>query len=109
MESARLQELEQGLREVVRLTERGELRDGAALAPDHPALRAAAACELMLPEDLTLANLAQAARHKIDTVQVLLQRAREHEQLPPDAQLAADEGYIAGLDELEGGKLPADR
>jgi hypothetical protein len=43
-------------------------------------------------------------RHKIDTVQVLLTRAREHEQLPPDAQLAADEGYMASTDELADAK-----
>ena len=33
-------------------------------------------------------------------MQVLLTRAREHEALPADAQLAADEGYMASTDEL---------
>jgi hypothetical protein len=56
----------------------------------------------MLPQPLTLASLRETVRHKIDTVQVLLARAREHERLPPDAQLAADEGYMAGSDELSG-------
>jgi hypothetical protein len=37
-------------------------------------------------------------------VQVLLTRAREHEQLQPDAQLAADEGYMASTDELADAK-----
>ena len=112
MESARLEQLEAGLREVLRLIERDEspasADRNAELSPEHPAVRAAGACELMLPEHLTLDTLAETARHKIDTVQVLLERAREHESLPPSAQLAADEGYIAGLDELEAGKLPAD-
>jgi hypothetical protein len=52
----------------------------------------------MLPETLTPASLAEAIRHKIDTVQVLLARARAHESLPEDAQLAADEGYLTATD-----------
>ena len=58
----------------------------------------------MLPEPLTLAALFETVHHKIDTVQVLLTRAREHEQLQPDAQLAADEGYMASTDELADAK-----
>ncbi len=100
MQSSQLEQLERGLHDVVRLAERDEGRAGATLDPDHPAVQAAAACELMLPEILTAATLAEAARHKIDTVHVLLARAREHEKLPPEAQLAADEGYLADVDDL---------
>ncbi|AXA90470.1 hypothetical protein [Massilia sp. YMA4] len=99
MQSIQLEQFEQGLREVLRLLERDE-SGGAALPADHPAVKAAAACELMLPQPLTATTLAQAARHKIDNVQVLLARAREHEKLPPEAQLAADEGYLVGEEDL---------
>ena len=101
MQSTQLEHLEQGLREVLRLVERDDHPADTPLAPDHPAARAADACELMRTEPLTLASLADAARHKIDTVQVLLARAREHEKLPPEAQLAADEGYLAGEEDLK--------
>lgn len=99
MQVARLEQLEQGLRDVVRLAEHDDRDPHGALQLDHPAVRAADACELMLPRPLTLAALAQSARHKIDTVQILLTRAREHESLPPVAQLAADEGYMSSTDE----------
>jgi hypothetical protein len=89
MHSTQLEKLEQGLREVLRLLERDE---------------SGGACELMLPQPLTAATLAQAARHKIDNVQVLLARAREHEKLPPEAQLAADEGYLVGEEDLRSDK-----
>ena len=97
MESARLEQLEQGLHHVLSLLKHDA---NGALAEDHPAVIAAGQCELMLPEQVTGASLSAAARHKIDTVQVLLARAREHERLPPEAQLAADEGYLTSTDGL---------
>jgi hypothetical protein len=98
MESSRLEQLDQGLRHALRLVERDEGGSGGALSPEHPAVAAAAACDVMLPEPLTLASLAETLRRKIDTVQVLLERARVHESLPPDVQLAADDGYMTGDD-----------
>ncbi|QGZ38344.1 hypothetical protein IP92_01345 [Pseudoduganella flava] len=98
MESSRLEELERGLHQALRLLERDEGRATSALPADHPAVRAAEACELMLPETLTAAALAEAIRHKIDVVQVLLARSRAHESLPEDARLAADEGYLTATD-----------
>lgn len=100
MESSKLEQLEQGLRHALQLVERDESGAQGEIKPDHPAARAAESCELMLPEVLTLASLGEAIRHKIETVHVLLDRARAHEKLPPDAQLAADEGYMAEPDEL---------
>jgi hypothetical protein len=109
MQSSQLEQLERGLHDVLRLLERDESGAGATLSQDHPAVRAAAACELMLPETLTASTLAESARHKIDTVHVLLARAREHEKLPPAAQLAADEGYMVGAEDLrqQGDDKPA--
>lgn len=100
MESSKLEQLEQGLRQALQLVERDETGARGEIEPGHPAARAAEACELMLPEPLTLASLGEAIRHKIDTVHVLLDRARAHEKLPPDAQLAADEGYLTSEDDL---------
>ena len=99
MESAQLEQLQEGLRQVLRQVERHE-GESEHLADDHPAVRAALAVELMLPEPLTAASLARAARSKIETVSVLLARAREHESLPPEAQLAAEEGYLTSTDEM---------
>jgi hypothetical protein len=99
MESSKLEQLEQGLRHALQLVERDETGAQGVIAQTHPAARAAESCELMLPEVLTLESLGEAIRHKIDTVHVLLERARAHEKLPPDAQLAADEGYLTGMDE----------
>ena len=98
MESSQLEKLEQGLRHALQLVERDESGAQGAIPESHPAAQAAQECELMLPESLTLASLAEAIRHKIETVHVLLDRARAHEQLPPDAQLAADEGYMTATD-----------
>ncbi|WP_338763427.1 hypothetical protein [Massilia sp. METH4] len=98
MQSSRLEQLEQGLRNALQLVERDETGAQGEIATSHPAARAAEECELMLPEPLTLASLAEAIRHKIDTVHVLLDRARAHEALPPEAQLAADEGYLTATD-----------
>lgn len=100
MESSQLEQLEQGLRHALQLIERDESGAQGEINESHPAARAAQQCELMLPEQLTLASLAEAIRHKIDTVHVLLDRARAHEKLPADAQLAADEGYLTSDDDL---------
>ncbi|GGX89156.1 hypothetical protein GJV26_25365 [Massilia dura] len=99
MESSKLEQLEQGLRHALQLVERDETGAQGEIETGHPAARAAESCELMLPEPLTLASLGEAIRNKIETVHVLLDRARAHEKLPPDAQLAADEGYLTGTDE----------
>lgn len=98
MESSQLEQLERGLRNALHLVERDETGAQGEIEPAHPAARAAQECELMLPEPLTLASLGGAIRHKIDTVHVLLDRARAHEKLPSDAQLAADEGYLTATD-----------
>jgi hypothetical protein len=99
MESKRLEELDVGLHKALALAERDEGDSTDLLSPDHPAARAALDCEVMLPDVLTAPALAETLRHKIDTVKVLLERARAHEALPPEAQLAANEGYLA-VDDL---------
>ncbi|MDQ9169545.1 hypothetical protein Q8A64_03875 [Oxalobacteraceae bacterium R-40] len=62
----------------------------AELAHDDPLVELANECEFMLPSPLTAANLLETAERKINNVQVLLERAKQHEEIPPDAQFAAD-------------------
>ena len=52
---------------------------------------ASQACDVMLPSPLTLAALSLTIQKKIETVGVLLERARLHQLLPADAQAAAEE------------------
>jgi hypothetical protein len=88
------------------------LRDqlGAAPSDDQPLeegdqlVRAARACEFMLPERLTVASLRETVDHKIETVGVLLERARKHEALPDEAQLVADQEYTATEEDYEIGR-----
>jgi hypothetical protein len=75
--------------------------------PDHTPLdessalvQAARECEFMLPEPLTVATLAETVNHKIDNVNVLLERARKHEALPQAAQVAADQEYTVTEEDL---------
>lgn len=48
-------------------------------------------CEFPLPRPLTIENMKATVGKKIDNVHVLLDRARMHQQLPLDAQDAADQ------------------
>jgi hypothetical protein len=62
----------------------------AELAHDDPLVELANECEFMLPSPLTASNLLETAERKINNVLVLLERAKQHQEIPPDAQLAAD-------------------
>lgn len=62
----------------------------AELAEDDPLVELAKDCEFMLPSPLTAGNLMDTAERKIDNVLVLLERARQNQEIPLDAQLAAD-------------------
>lgn len=61
------------------------------LEEDDPLVASAKECEFPLPSPLTVATLLSTVRRKADNVQVLLARARMHEDLPPDAQAAAEQ------------------
>jgi hypothetical protein len=60
------------------------------LAPNDPLVALANECEFMLPSPLTAANLSDTAQRKINNVLVLLERAKQHEEIPMDARVAAD-------------------
>lgn len=64
--------------------------DEQALAHDDPLVEAANECEFMLPSPLTAASLLETAERKINNVHVLLERAKQHQEIPADARLAAD-------------------
>lgn len=64
------------------------------LSENHPLVQAATACEFMLPRPLTIASLSDTVDRKIGNVTVLLERAREHADLPEAAQVAADQEYM---------------
>lgn len=64
--------------------------DEEELAQDDPLVEAANECEFMLPSPLTTANLLETTERKINNVHVLLDRAKQHQEIPADAQFAAD-------------------
>jgi len=70
------------------------------LAEDDPLVKEASDCELMLPSILTAGSLREAVERKLNTAAVLLERAVRHEELPPEAQIVADEGYLANEEDL---------
>lgn len=88
---ARLHALRDRLRE--------QARAERVLAMDDPLVKAALECEFMLPETLTVHNLADTVERKIGNVRLLLERARSHESLPEAAQIASGQEYMAGMED----------
>jgi hypothetical protein len=73
----------------------GQLRSSSKpaqteLAQDDSEVDLAKQCEFMLPDPLTSANLLETTERKINNVLVLLERARQHQDIPLDVRLAAD-------------------
>lgn len=62
----------------------------AELAQDDSLVALADECDFMLPRPLTAENLMDTAERKINNVLVLLERARQNQEIPLDAQNAAD-------------------
>jgi hypothetical protein len=63
------------------------------LDENNALVKAAYECEFMLPEHLTVSTLTDTVNQKINNVNVLLERARKHEDLPDTAQVAAEQEY----------------
>lgn len=78
---------------------RSEPHAERVLGMDDALVKAALACEFMLPETLTVHTLSDTVERKIGNVQLLLERARSHENLPESAQIAAGQEYMAGMQE----------
>lgn len=79
------------------------------LPADDPLVKEASDCELMLPSILTAATLREAVERKLNTAAVLLERAVRHEELPPEAQIVADEGYLATEEDLHASGVQHER
>jgi hypothetical protein len=65
-----------------------------ALSEEDPLVTAAKDCEFLLPVPLTIDTLSTTVQKKIENVAVLLERARMHQDLPTDAQTAAEEEIV---------------
>ncbi|HEV2611037.1 MAG TPA: hypothetical protein VGU61_12280 [Noviherbaspirillum sp.] len=75
---------------------------GTALGENDPLVAAANDCDFLLPSPLTIDTLSATVEKKIGNVAVLLERARMHEQLPPDAQAAAEEENVLMDEDYQG-------
>lgn len=76
----------------------------ATLSMDDPLVDMANACEFPLPRTLTARTLEEEVDRKIANLAVLMERARQHEALPPDIRAAADqENSLMVEDYREGG------
>lgn len=81
---ARLQALKQALA-------RREQSPDTPIASDDPLAAMAGDCEFPLPSPLNGRTLAEEVDRKIANVAVLMERARQHESLPPEMRAAADQ------------------
>lgn len=108
MQVSKLEELSARLRRLRDQLGAGALSDDKPLEEGDELVRAARACEFMLPERLTVASLRETVDHKIETVDVLLERARKHEAMPDEAQLVADQEYTATEEDYEIGRREQD-
>lgn len=57
-------------------------------------VQAAQECDFMLPTPLTVHSLSETVAKKLENVAVLMERARKHESLPEEAQIAAEQEYM---------------
>jgi hypothetical protein len=98
--SSRLHQLQQQLQQQMRQQPQSAETRQRPLRQDDPLVEAARECDFMLPSELTVETLAETVDKKIETVKILLDRARRHESLPEDAQVAADQDYLASEEDL---------
>lgn len=91
---SRLEELQSRLKELAARLDADSRGAENAIPKGDPLVELAEACEFALPAPLTIGALSETVQRKIGNVQVLLERARQHEDLPQDAQAAADDEDI---------------
>lgn len=117
MHVSKLEELSNRLHRLRERLDAASTPSDAPLMENSPLVQAAKECEFMLPPSLTVRSLSETVDRKIANVEVLLERARKHEDLPEAAQVAAgqeytltEEDYLAGKRGREGRKeLPSTR
>src|SRR4051812_33565742 len=86
----RLEELLDRLKDLERRLQAGTKSADSPLAQNDPLVQLANDCEFFLPNPLTIGTLSSTVERKIDNVIVLLERARQRDEIPPDAQAAAE-------------------
>lgn len=101
MEVSKLETLSEQLHRLRDQLNAASLSRDAPLEERHALVRAARECEFMLPHHLTVGTLADTVDLKIENVRVLLERARNHENLPDAAQAAAEQGYGVTEEDVE--------
>lgn len=98
---ARLQALKQALA-------RREQSPDAPIAGDDPLAAMASDCEFPLPSPLNSRTLAEEVDRKIANVAVLMERARQHESLPPEMRAAADQENSLLVEDYKDGGVADD-
>ncbi|HEY8609097.1 MAG TPA: hypothetical protein VIM12_18425 [Noviherbaspirillum sp.] len=99
MQVSELEDLDRRLHALQDRMRQYSMREDAPLDDRHPLVQEATTCDFMLPEVLTVGNLAETVARKIGNVRLLLERARKHEGLPESAQLAAGQEYMMDADD----------
>jgi hypothetical protein len=90
-----------------RLAQRKHAPD-AAISMDDPVVDMARACEFPLPATMTARTLEDEVDRKIANVAVLMERARQHEALPPDIRAAADQENTLMVEDYRADKASED-
>lgn len=93
MQVAQLENIAEQLRSLKSRLERLPGPSEQSLGEDSEYIRAARECDFMLPAPLTLGTLSETVDRKLKNVAILVERARNHESLPEDAQAAAEQEY----------------
>lgn len=79
-----------------------------ALDEGSELVRAAKECDFMLPTPLTLSTLSDTVERKLQNVAILTERARKHESLPEEAQIAAEQEYMMSDEDYALNHAPQD-
>lgn len=102
--TAQLAQLQDKLQALKQAVARREAPPDAPVAGDDALAQMALSCEFPLPSPLTGRTLAEEVERKLGNVLVLMERARQHEALPPEMRKAADqENSLMVEDYKEGG------
>jgi len=89
--TAQLEQMHDRLQALKQSLERRAEPPDTSIATDDPLAQIALDCEFPLPAPLTGRTLAEEVERKIANVNVLMDRARQHESLTPEMRVAADQ------------------
>ena len=106
--TGQLQQMQDRLQAMKQSLARREQSPDAPIAADDPLARMALACEFPLPSPLNGRTLANEIECKIANVTVLMERARQHESLPPEMRDAADQENCLLVEDYKDGGIADD-